>query len=98
MDLSNLYSAKKARADFRKKADEKEAFVDEDKICTLLSDIKSQIFKLDINSKNSHIGYREYIYGGHLSSGEQKVLKDLGYRVQFENDNGMNGDFYRISW
>jgi hypothetical protein len=98
MEKSNLYSAKKAREDYRRKADEKEAFVNEDKILLLLSNIKAQIHKLEIDSKNSNIGYREYTYTGYLSPGEQKVLKDLGYKIKFEDDNGMNGDYYRISW
>lgn len=98
MDLSNLYSAKKAREDWNRKADEKNSFVDDDKVVLILSGIKTQIHTLGIDSKNSQIGYKSYTYSGHLSTGEQNILKKLGYTIKWESDDGMNGDYFRISW
>lgn len=98
MDLSNLYSAKDARADYRSKAGEKSSHVDEKKILLVLANIKTQILSLEIDSKNSQIGYREYNYTAHLSTGEQSILKKLGYTIKWESDDGMAGDFFRISW
>ena len=98
MDLTNLYSAEKAKNDWEKRANAKEAYVDEDKILFLLDDIKTKIHKLDINSKNGNIGQREYNCTVYLSPGEQKLLKELGYKVEYEDDDGMNGSYFRIKW
>ena len=97
MDLTNLYSAKKAKYDWEKKANEKEACVDEDKIRLLLTDIFAKIHKLDIHSNDGHIGRRDYICTVHLSSGEQKILKKLGYKVDVMADS-MNSSYFRIKW
>ena len=98
MDLSNLYSASKAKKDWNAKTDEKNSHVDEDKILLILAGIKTQILSLEIDSKNSNIGYKEYIYSRHLSVGEQVIFKKLGYTIKWETDNGMAGDYFRISW
>ena len=98
MDKTNLYSAEKAREDWEAKANEKEAHVDEKKILIVLTGIETQIHKLEIHSKNGSIGYKEYIYSGHLSPGEQKFIRELGYKVSYEDEGGMAGSFFRISW
>lgn len=98
MDLTNLYLASKAKKDWNRRAGEKNAHVDEDKVRLLLDNIKTQILSLKMNSKNSYIGYKMYTYTGYLSTGEQAILKELGYTIKWESDDGMNGDYFRIGW
>ena len=57
-----------------------------------------EIINLIIQSKDNNIGYRTSCYSGHLSTGEQEILKKLGYTIKWKSDDGINGDYFRISW
>jgi len=95
---NNLYTARQAGKDYIEKVKEKESFVNEEKIIEILRIIKEQIHSLEINSKTSFTGYREYKYLKHLSKGEQNFLKKLGYKVEFKTPYAETEHFYKIIW
>jgi hypothetical protein len=91
------YSAKQAREDYENKRNLKNLYTDQGKLDAIFLDIKKKIQNMNSeHSKSSSFPYPEYD-AGYLSLGEQKFLKDLGYKVEYV-DGGIQGDFWRITW
>ena len=98
-EKNDFYSAKDANKDWNKKLEEKNAYVNPEKIKKITDAVKDQIAEMEITSESWSIGYKFYDYHGYLSPGEVKTLQKLGFKVKFEEEyDSMHGDFHRISW